>query len=72
MVEIDLTVFPKFPSDVEFSQELLDEQQLFVLPGSCFTMPSFFRVVLCAPESAMTESVARIAAFCDTHRVIKK
>ena len=35
MVGIDLKLFPDFPSDVEFSQKLLDEQQVFVLPGSC-------------------------------------
>ena len=67
MVGIDLAVFPKFPSDVEFSQALLDEQQVFVLPGSCFTMPSYFRVVLCAPKDKMTDAATRIKAFCATH-----
>lgn len=68
MVGIDMKRFPGFPSDVEFSQALLDDQQVFVLPGSCFTMPNFFRVVLCAPGEKLLEAAKRMAAFCEKHR----
>lgn len=67
MVGIDMKRFPDFPSDVEFAQRLLDEQQVFVLPGSCFTMPAFFRVVLCAPKETMVEAARRIRVFCGAH-----
>ena len=68
MVGIDLKQFPAFPSDVEFAQALLDQQQVFVLPGSCFTMPNFFRVVLCAPAEKLLEAAKRMAVFCDNNR----
>jgi aspartate/methionine/tyrosine aminotransferase len=41
---------------------------VFVLPGSCFTMDSFFRVVLCAPADTMTDAANRIKKFCADHR----
>ncbi len=68
MVGIALERFPAFPSEVEFAQALLDEQQVFVLPGSCFTMPGYFRVVVCAPADKLTEAARRLAVFCDKHR----
>ncbi len=67
MVGIDLSLFPSFPSEVEFSQALLHEQQVFVLPGSCFTMPSYFRVVLCAPVATLKDAAKRICVFAAKH-----
>lgn len=67
MVKIEMEKFPKFPSEVEFAQGLLEEQQVFVLPGSCFTMPNSFRVVLCAPADVLADAAARIVKFCLQH-----
>ncbi len=68
MVGVDLSQFSSFPSDVEFAQALLAQEQVFVLPGSCFSMPSYFRVVLCAPSETLKEAARRIAAFVAKNR----
>lgn len=72
MVGIDMSMFPHFKSEMEFAQALVDEQQVFVLPGSCFTMPNYVRVVLCPPADKLREAAQRIAIFCETHRVNRK
>lgn len=72
MVGIHLESFPEFKSEMDFAQALVDEQQVFVLPGSCFTMPNYFRVVLCPPADKLEEAARRIASFCDAHRNKKK
>jgi aspartate/methionine/tyrosine aminotransferase len=69
MVHIALDQFPQFEADVEWVQALLDEQQVFVLPGACFTMPGYFRAVLCAPEAMMRDAARRMTLFCDKHRI---
>lgn len=53
--------------DVQFSQRLLDEERVFVLPGACFGMPLFFRVVFCAPKKVLQEACERIKRFCQAH-----
>jgi tyrosine aminotransferase len=54
-------------NDEEFSQMLLQEENVFVLPGSAFGMSHVFRVVYCLPPSVLEESTRRIAAFCRRH-----
>eukprot|EP01059_Diplonema_ambulator_P005198 TRINITY_DN1494_c0_g1_i1.p1 TRINITY_DN1494_c0_g1~~TRINITY_DN1494_c0_g1_i1.p1 ORF type:complete len:408 (+),score=149.69 TRINITY_DN1494_c0_g1_i1:61-1284(+) len=68
MVGIDIARFPGFPSEIEFSKELLREQAVMVLPGSCFMMPNYFRIVFTKPAEKLQEAYARIAEFCDKHR----
>jgi len=41
---------------------------VFVLPGSCFGAPNFFRVVFTAPEEKLAEAYARILAFVGAHK----
>lgn len=53
--------------DEDFSQKLLDEEMVFVLPGACFKAPNFVRFVFCAPEETLREAGARIKAFCVRH-----
>jgi tyrosine aminotransferase len=52
---------------LEFSQKLLREQSVFVLPGQCFRAHNFFRIVFCAPGEMIAEAAARIAEFCRAH-----
>ena len=51
--------------DVEFSQRLVKEESVFVLPGQVFQMPNYFRMVITSPEQVMTEACDRIRAFCE-------
>jgi len=65
MVKIDMKRFPQYASDVEFAQALLDEKQVYVLPGACFRMPNFIRVVFCAPANVLKDAAQRIAEFVE-------
>jgi len=53
--------------DVAFSAALLQEEMLFVLPGSCFLADNFIRLVTCAPKHIMEQAVARLTRFCIKH-----
>jgi len=44
------------------------QESVFVLPGSCFGAPNFFRVVFTAPQEKLGEAYARIAEFCEAHK----
>lgn len=51
--------------DVEFSQRLITEESVFVLPGQVFQMPNFVRIVSTSPKPILTEACDRIRAFCE-------
>jgi len=50
--------------DVSFARQLLLEQSVLVLPGSCFNMKNYFRIVICAPKQKLEEAYERIEEFC--------
>ena len=64
MVGVDVDRFEGISNDLEFAQQLLTEECVFVIPGSCFRMDNFFRVVFSAPIDKLEEAYSRIAAFC--------
>ena len=64
MVGIDPNVLD-IKDDVEFSQRLLREESVFVLPGQVFQMPNYFRVVITSPKDIMSEACGRIKSFCE-------
>ena len=51
----------------QFAESLISEESVFIMPGSCFNIPSHFRIVLTIPEDLMAEACDRIAQFCDRH-----
>lgn len=56
--------------DVDFSTKLLEEQAVFVLPGQCFQIPNFFRIVITAPQPLILEACDRIQKFCIERQII--
>jgi len=59
--------------DTDFAKQLLTEENLFVLPGQCFGMKNYIRLVTCPPAEVLTEAFSRIAHFCNKHRIpVKK
>jgi len=64
MVGIDMTKLTGVESDVDFANKLLNEEQVFVLPGECFGMPNYFRVVTCGPQETLAGAYERIEKFC--------
>ena len=60
--------FPSLPDDVVFTQRLLAEENVLMLPGTAFNIPHFVRLVFCAPLDKLGEALDRTAAFCARHR----
>lgn len=54
-------------SDLDFSSLLLQEENVFVLPGTAFGVPGMFRVVFCAPIEVLEQAANRIKSFCERH-----
>jgi len=67
MIRIDADQLVDIKDDVEFCQKLLTEESVFMLPGQCFGMPNYARVVFSAPADKLRVAVARIEAFCKAH-----
>ncbi|GKY91624.1 hypothetical protein MPSEU_000134300 [Mayamaea pseudoterrestris] len=68
LVRMDSSVFDEtIPDDIAFSQALMLEENVFVLPGSCFGVENVFRIVFCAPIVVLDEATERIQTFCHRH-----
>ena len=67
MSQVHPEEFEDVADDKEFARLLLEEEAVFVLPGSCFGADNFFRVVFTAPQPKLEEAFARIVAFCGAH-----
>lgn len=67
MVGIDIDNFPEYQNDLHLVQELVTEQSVFCLPGSCFGIDNYVRIVLTVPEDMIKEACVRMAEFGDQH-----
>ncbi|EDV35072.1 uncharacterized protein Dana_GF22556 [Drosophila ananassae] len=67
MIGVSIERFPEFKDDTHFVQELVNEQSVFCLPGSCFEYPGYVRIVLTVPGLMIEEACARMAEFCERH-----
>ncbi|CAG5097249.1 Similar to Tat: Tyrosine aminotransferase (Mus musculus) [Cotesia congregata] len=67
MVHIDLESFPEFNTEVDFVERLLMEESVFCLPGGCFDLPSYIRLVITVPVEMQEEACKRIHDFCYRH-----
>ena len=70
MVGIDINSFPKFENDLQVVEALVRDQSVFCLPGKCFNIPNFFRIVLTVPKEMLVEACSRIEEFCTENSVI--
>jgi tyrosine aminotransferase len=69
MIEIKVDEFTDISDDVEFANKLLNEQSVFLLPGKCFGITNFVRIVFAAPVGKLRIAYSRIADFCNQHHV---
>uniref|UniRef100_A0A1A9VRY0 Tyrosine aminotransferase n=1 Tax=Glossina austeni TaxID=7395 RepID=A0A1A9VRY0_GLOAU len=67
MVGVNIDQFPEFKDDLHFVQEMVNEQSVFCLPGSCFEYPNYMRIVLTVPREMLEEACSRITQFCEAH-----
>ncbi|RLN53688.1 hypothetical protein BBJ29_001335 [Phytophthora kernoviae] len=68
MVKVQTHVMTKIKDDFDFTQKLLDEESVFVLPGQCFGMTNYFRIVFSAPHEVLEDAYTRLAHFCHRHQ----
>jgi tyrosine aminotransferase len=54
-------------NDMDFAMKLVQEENVFVLPGSSFGVPNTFRVAYTAQESTLVVATQRITDFCRRH-----
>lgn len=65
IVGLDIDRFgSRICNDVDFCHLLVQEENVFVLPGSSFGVPGTFRVAFTACVSTLEEASKRIACFC--------
>lgn len=69
MVAIKKENFPEYPNELEFVQDLVAEQSVFCLPGRCFNIENYMRIVLTVPKEMIIEACNRIEEFCEKHYV---
>jgi tyrosine aminotransferase len=66
IVKIDTNAL-NVQDDKDFVSKLLEEENVFVLPGSSFGVENMFRVVYCSAEPVLEMAANRIESFCRRH-----
>jgi tyrosine aminotransferase len=66
MVRIDTDILD-VNDDMDFASKLLEEENVFILPGKACGAPNAFRVVYCSSEAVLETATRRISNFCSHH-----
>ena len=66
MVKIDTDILDVV-DDMDFASKLLEEQNVFILPGSACGVPNTFRVSFCSPDAMLKTATRRVFNFCNHH-----
>jgi len=69
MVGIDMARFPEFTNDLQIVEAMVTEQSVFALPGKCFDIANYLRLVLTVPGDMMRQACERMVEFCAAHYV---
>ncbi|VEN62454.1 unnamed protein product [Callosobruchus maculatus] len=67
VIEVDMTGFAMFSGGLEFAGRMMEEESVFCLPGECFFLPNFMRIVITVPEELLLEACERITQFCNRY-----
>ncbi|XP_060533310.1 tyrosine aminotransferase [Cylas formicarius] len=67
LVEVHLKRFPEFETSLDFVKAMMEEESVFCLPGDCFGISGFVRIVLTVPEDLLMKACDRIRDFCNNH-----
>ena len=67
MLKIKFEMFFDIFDDTEFARKLLLEENLSVLPGVCFSMSGYIRLVTCSPVIIFSDALDRLKLFCFRH-----
>ena len=67
LLKVDSRAFGDLDDDVAFCAALLQEENLVLLPGQCFGVPGYVRLVLTPPQPMLAEGLRRLRDFCGRH-----
>eukprot|EP00698_Gefionella_okellyi_P003839 TRINITY_DN13565_c0_g1_i1.p1 TRINITY_DN13565_c0_g1~~TRINITY_DN13565_c0_g1_i1.p1 ORF type:complete len:421 (-),score=83.23 TRINITY_DN13565_c0_g1_i1:704-1927(-) len=67
MVQLEVEKFADIADGDQFVAKLMGEESVFVLPGSPFHTPNFFRVVITPPMDKLEIAFDRMTEFCARH-----
>jgi len=67
MVKIEVDHFPQFRTGLDFIQRLMEEESVFCLPGECFGITGFMRLVITIPAELIQEACNRMSEFCSRY-----
>lgn len=68
MVRVELDRLQDVTDDADFARKLLAEENVVLLPGQCFSMAGFVRLVICPPPETIKDALKRMKEFCLRHR----
>lgn len=54
-----------YGEETKFVQGLITEESVYCLPGSAFSLPNWFRLVLTYPEEVTRDACERIVEYCE-------
>ncbi|KAI9911068.1 hypothetical protein PsorP6_008836 [Peronosclerospora sorghi] len=66
-VKVQTDVLTTINDDFDFTQKLLEEESVFVLPRQCFGMTNYFRIGFSAPHDVLRDAYNHFAEFCRRH-----
>lgn len=69
MVRLHLDKIVGIKDDRDFAKDLLQEENLIVLPGACFGLDNFVRILTCPAEDTVKEALERMKRFCDKRQI---
>ena len=72
MVSIEMHNFPDFDCDLKFVEKLVSDQSVMCLPGKCFDVDNYIRIVLTVPKSILMDALNRMHQFCVKFYVNRK
>ncbi len=67
MLGMDVSSFPGFKTDLDFTKALIAEESVYCLPGRAFNFSGAFRLVLAYNEDLTREACRRTKEFCARH-----
>ena len=70
MVRVDIDRLHGVVDDSDFARQLLQEENMMVLPGACFGVKNFVRILTCPSYAVIEDAMKRMQSFCDKRKLL--
>jgi len=68
MIHIEISSLDNITDDADFCRQLLLEENMFILPGICFGVNNYVRLVICPSSDTIREAFQRLINFVASRR----